>query len=215
MSYSNDRDPRRLNGPDPLNPDAAQPHPSPRGEAGHAPCERSEAHAPRQQSPRPKGAHAPSPARQAAARANGAKSKGPITPEGKARSSRNALKHGLLAEYVVLEEESEENFAEFAAEFHDFLQPANPVARMLVDDLVAANWRRMRVRSIEAEIFNVAVDDCKPASPSTKGTRWRKPSATSPASRACSILLNRYETRFDRQNLSFNENTVQGLESAG
>ena len=43
-----------------------------------------------------------------AARANGSKSRGPTTPEGKARSSKNALKHGLTAQLDTLPGESQE-----------------------------------------------------------------------------------------------------------
>src|SRR5262245_42433946 len=41
-------------------------------------------------------------ARVAASRANGLKSRGPVTAQGKERSKRNALKHGLRGEGVVL-----------------------------------------------------------------------------------------------------------------
>ena len=42
-----------------------------------------------------------SPAQRAAARRNGAVSRGPVTPEGKAKSRLNSLKHGLLARVLV------------------------------------------------------------------------------------------------------------------
>jgi hypothetical protein len=55
-------------------------------------------------------------ARAEASRNNGAKSRGPRTPEGKARSSQDALKHGMRAQkYVVLPEEDGAEFAELEA----------------------------------------------------------------------------------------------------
>jgi hypothetical protein len=51
-------------------------------------------------------------ARAAASRRNGAKSRGPKTAEGKARSSQNALKHGFRAQkFVVVGDEDPKEFA--------------------------------------------------------------------------------------------------------
>src|SRR5689334_2304125 len=59
----------------------------------------------------------------AAARANGALSHGPVTPEGKARSSQNALQHGLFSTAVVLQFEDPEEFRALLNDYCDYYQP--------------------------------------------------------------------------------------------
>jgi hypothetical protein len=61
------------------------------------------------------------------ARANGAKSHGPVTAEGKAISSRNSLRHGLTSTAVVLPGESPEEFQSLLDGYIDQFQPATAV----------------------------------------------------------------------------------------
>jgi hypothetical protein len=66
---------------------------------------------------------ASSPRRIQAARANGAKSHGPKTDEGKQIASLNAVKHGLTARIVVLQNESED---QYQADLRDYLDHFRP-----------------------------------------------------------------------------------------
>src|SRR5215469_6191129 len=84
-----------------------------------------------------------------AARLNGAKSNGPITPEGKANSSRNAITHGLLATTVLLKGESRERFLELITEFTDLYEPRNITERSLVETMAMARWRTLRLWTFE------------------------------------------------------------------
>jgi hypothetical protein len=95
-----------------------------------------------------------SPARAEASRRNGARSKGPKTPEGKARASRNALKHGLCAgHHVVVDGESAEAFAAFEAALLADLAPAGALQTLLAGRIARAAWRLERAERIEAELF--------------------------------------------------------------
>ena len=100
-----------------------------------------------------------SPARAEASRKNGAKSKGPKTPEGKARASRNALTHGLCAgHHVVVEGESPEAFAAFEAALVADLAPAGVLQTLLAGRIARAAWRLERAERIEAELFAREMD---------------------------------------------------------
>ena len=71
-------------------------------------------------------------ARIAANRANALKSRGPVTPEGKDASRRNALKHGLTGEGVVLPEALAAEVDRLEAAFTRDFQPADELGRILI-----------------------------------------------------------------------------------
>src|SRR5579862_302514 len=88
-----------------------------------------------------------------AARINGAKSHGPVTAEGKARSARNAIKHGLKSDMIVLEHEDRQAFEQLRESYMDDFHPANQSQADLVETMVAARWRMNRVFMIEGQLL--------------------------------------------------------------
>jgi len=95
----------------------------------------------------------PSDKQRAASRANGAKSKGPVSVEGRARSSRNSLRHGFCSSVVVLPHEDKAHFEQHCDSYIDDFQPANQSQLDLVETMAAAQWRLNRFLEIEAKIF--------------------------------------------------------------
>jgi hypothetical protein len=88
------------------------------------------------------------------ARANGAKSHGPVTPEGRAASSRNSLRHGFTAGSVVLPTESQEDFQALLDSYTDQFDPQGGVEMDLVQTMAAARWRLRRICSIETTLLD-------------------------------------------------------------
>jgi hypothetical protein len=89
------------------------------------------------------GAHPPEPAPNAThralqARINGAKSKGPVTPEGKARSAQNARRHGLCAEGPV-DEAGRAALAALEAGLEAEWRPGSELDRALVGQMASAH----------------------------------------------------------------------------
>jgi hypothetical protein len=77
------------------------------------------------------------------AQANGAKSHGPTSEEGKRIASANSMKHGLTSN-VLLTEEHREEFEELHAIWRDQLKPGSPAEERLVRTITLAEFRRDR-----------------------------------------------------------------------
>jgi hypothetical protein len=98
------------------------------------------------------------------ARANGAKSHGPITEEGRKTSSMNALKHGLTARTVVLSNENGDEYTALLDSYVDHLQPNGPIETDLVLEMVNAKWQQRRLSNIESELFEQYMEKPRKAS---------------------------------------------------
>jgi hypothetical protein len=96
---------------------------------------------------------ASSTARAEASRRNGARSRGPVTAPGKARSAQNALEHGLRAQSAVTQGESAAEFAAFAAALRAELTPDGILRCELAARVAAAAWRARRADRLEAALL--------------------------------------------------------------
>ena len=102
------------------------------------------------------------------ARKNGAKSKGAVTPEGKEKSARNAIEHGLRAEhlkhfapphFVALCNEDRTAFYKLLDEQFQAYQPVNQVAKCIVRDIAIARWQILRLDTCITSQWNLALID--------------------------------------------------------
>ncbi len=125
------------------------------------------------------------------ARANGARSRGPVTAEGKRHSSQNAITHGLLARTTLMQGESPEALEALFNQHVARLAPADGVELGMVQEMAAAYWRLRRAWAIETRTFDNEVtaqtaDDQLDRMAAAFANLAAKPSAA---------LLHRYETR--------------------
>ena len=94
-----------------------------------------------------------SPAQAAASAANALLSTGPRTDAGKARSSRNAVKHGLTSKQLVIAPGEEEEFADFHNSLLAQLAPEGALEMGIFNMLVHAGWNLQRFRTLEAQLM--------------------------------------------------------------
>jgi hypothetical protein len=129
-----------------------------------------------------------------ASRANAALSRGPITPEGKARSSANAIRHGLLAKCIVLENESGPGFDDLVAQHIERFAPADGVEFGIVEELAAAHWRMCRAWAIENRLMEKAIRNQPPGDEAARIAAAFSELAATPVLN----LLHRYEAHLHR-----------------
>jgi len=138
-------------------------------------------------------------ARIAANRANAAKSTGPRTPEGKAVSSMNALKHGLTARRVVVLNDPDEDPAEFDNLLDELIgehQPDGVTERFLVERIAVCYWRLRRALRYEAQS---AADRLLARQQDPSGQTPAGPAADPLSDGGPIVTLIRYESMIDRQ----------------
>jgi hypothetical protein len=96
-----------------------------------------------------------SPKNVAANRQNAAHSTGPRSPEGKARSRLNALKHGLLASQAVNRliegDEARAQFDTLADRLQAYYRPMGPMEELMVEKVAIATWRLRRILRYEQQ----------------------------------------------------------------
>ena len=92
----------------------------------------------------------------AANRENAQQSHGPVTPEGKAISSQNAMKHGLCGRFKVLAGENQAAFDELFNQFVKDEQPVGSVEVELVRRMAEYTWLRDRATRFQTACFHVA-----------------------------------------------------------
>lgn len=95
-------------------------------------------------------------------RANAKKSTGPRTPEGKLRSSRNAVKHGLFASDIVITAGNErpEHFRNLLRDLKAEFNPKTAVQHVLVERVATCFWRLRRAQRFELGAIAESLDQC-------------------------------------------------------
>ena len=102
-------------------------------------------------------------------RRNARLSTGPVTEDGKKRSRRNALRHGLTAETVIDALEDADDYAAFEMAIKVDYDPQTTVERELVLRLANLLWRLRRASAIESGLFRTQATDQPPFRTSDQG----------------------------------------------
>ena len=138
-----------------------------------------------------------------ASRANGKKSRGHITPEGKAISSQNRVDHGLFIDSSVLPGEDKKELRTVLARELLEHQPESPIENRIVQKLALYQWKQMRIWAMQlgghaGEIRNQEGNQLDILSRDMAYRAYVAYKDTH-GDRRCMELLHRYEVSYLRQ----------------
>ena len=91
--------------------------------------------------------------------ANAQRSTGPKTVEGKARASRNNLRHGFTLGVLTVKPEEQAEFCEFEAKFRAECRPEGMFECEALQQFIDAAWRLRAIRRLVAEMFEKHQDE--------------------------------------------------------
>ena len=94
-------------------------------------------------------------------RINGSKSTGPVSPEGKQRSSYNRTTHGMRSSRIVLRNESQDTYNELHSLFFQLFQPHDIFEHECVSNIVNARWRIRRLEAAAAANLELALEEAR------------------------------------------------------
>jgi hypothetical protein len=86
-------------------------------------------------------------------RRNAQLSTGPRTAAGRARSSINALRHGITGQVSIMTIEDRAAHDKFVQELIDRLRPEDPLELQFASLIAEDFWRLQRIRSVENDMF--------------------------------------------------------------
>ena len=131
-------------------------------------------------------------------RLNALKSTGPRTAEGKQRSSRNAITHGIFARHLLLEDESPEELRELKMSILKRLNPRDMLELQIVDQIVCDCWMSRRARMAEQLLYCTRMVQTQAGE---KQRREEQLTRLEDQSRQCQSRISHAQTRKHRPDL--------------
>ena len=138
-------------------------------------------------------------------RANAQMSSGPTTPAGKAISRFNAVKTGLTGRTILLTAEDAPLYEQHRDRLFDQYAPANEDEKQLVQSILDAEWRILRIAPLEAGIYILGQDEFANLYPNERD----------PETRNALIRLQVFRTyRKELNNLALQERRLRNMRTA-